>query len=54
MVAKLETAIAELEADLAAAQASGDPKKIKDLEENLASRRMFLDTAQKAAADFGG
>jgi hypothetical protein len=54
MVAKLETAIAELEADLAAAQASGDPKKIKDLEETLTSRRMFLDTAQKAAADFGG
>jgi hypothetical protein len=54
MVAKLETAIAELEADLAAAQASGDAKKIKNLEENLASRRMFLDTAQKAAADFGG
>jgi hypothetical protein len=53
MVAKLETAIADLEADLAAAQASGDAKKVKDIEENLASRRVFLDTAQKAAADFG-
>jgi hypothetical protein len=53
MVAKLETAIADLEADLAAARASGDAKKVKDIEENLASRRVFLDTAQKAAADFG-
>jgi hypothetical protein len=53
MVAKLESAIADLEADLATAQDSGDAKKIKDIEENLASRRVFLDTAQKAAADFG-
>ena len=53
MVAKLEQAIADLETELATAQASGDAKKIKDIEENLASRRMFLDTAQKAAADFG-
>jgi len=53
MVAKLESAIADLEADLATAQDSGDAKKVKDIEENLASRRVFLDTAQKAAADFG-
>jgi vacuolar-type H+-ATPase subunit I/STV1 len=53
MVAKLEKAIADLEADLAAAQAAGDAKKAKEIEENLASRRVFLDTAQKAAADFG-
>ena len=30
-----------------------DSKKVKDIEENLASRRAFLETAQKAAADFG-
>ena len=28
-------------------------KKVKDIEENLTSRRAFLDMAQKAAADFG-
>ncbi len=54
MVAKLERAIADLEADLAAAQSAGNPKKVKDIEENLASRRLFLDMALKAAADFGG
>jgi hypothetical protein len=53
MVSKLEAAIADLEADLAAAQASGNAKKVKDIEGNLASRRAFLETAQKAAADFG-
>lgn len=53
MVSKLQAAIADLEAELAAAQASGDARKTKDLEENLASRRSFLDMAQKAAADFG-
>jgi len=54
MIAKLEKAIADLEADLAAAQESGDKKRIKDAEENLASRRSFLEMAQKAASDFGG
>ena len=54
MVAKLESAIAEIEAELAAAQAAGDAKQAKALEENLASRRSFLEMAQKAAADFGG
>jgi vacuolar-type H+-ATPase subunit I/STV1 len=53
LVAKLEKAIADLEAELAAAQESGDKKRIKEAEENLASRRAFLDMAQKAAADFG-
>jgi hypothetical protein len=53
MVAKLEKAITDLEADLAAAQSAGDAKKVKDIEENLASRRSFLDMALKAAADFG-
>ncbi|HUQ00477.1 MAG TPA: DUF349 domain-containing protein [Aeromicrobium sp.] len=52
LVSKLEKAIADLEADLAAAQSSGDGKKAKDIEDNLASRRAFLDMAQKAAADF--
>jgi len=54
MISKLEKAIADLEADLAAAQESGDKKRIKDVEENLASRKSFLEMAQKAASDFGG
>jgi hypothetical protein len=54
MNSKLEKAIADLEADLAAAQESGDKKRIKDVEENLASRKSFLEMAQKAATDFGG
>ncbi len=54
LVSKLEKAIADLEADLAAATSAGDAKKVKDIEENLASRRSFLDMALKAAADFGG
>ena len=54
MITKLEKAIADLEADLAAARESGDKKRIKDAEENLASRKSFLEMAQKAASDFGG
>jgi hypothetical protein len=53
MVAKLEKAIEDLEAELAAAKESGDKKRIKDVEENLASRRSFLEMARKAATDFG-
>jgi len=53
MISKLEKAITDLEAELAAAHADGNAKKIKDAEENLASRRAFLDMAQKAASDFG-
>jgi hypothetical protein len=54
MVDKLEKAIADLEADLAAATDAGDKKKVKDIEENLASRKAFLDMAQKAASEFSG
>lgn len=52
MIAKLESAIAKVEADLAAARAAGQEKKIRELEENLESRRMFLETAKRASADF--
>jgi hypothetical protein len=52
MITKLEAAIAQVEADLEAARAKGDQKKVASLEENLASRRMFLETAKAAAADF--
>ncbi len=53
MISKLERAITDIEKDLEAARASGNEKKVKDLEENLASRQSFLDMAKRASADFG-
>jgi hypothetical protein len=52
MVAQLQAAIEKVEADLEKARAAGNQKKVADLEENLASRRAFLDTARKASAEF--
>ena len=52
MVSKLEAAIADVEADLAKAKAAGNEKKVKELEDNLASRQSFLEMAKKASADF--
>jgi hypothetical protein len=52
MVAKLEAAIAKVEADLTAAREAGDDRKIRELEENLASRQSFLDMAQRVSADY--
>lgn len=54
MVSKLEDAIAKVEADLEKAKASGNQKKIKELEENLASRQSFLEMAKRASADYSG
>lgn len=54
MVTKLETALAKIQADLESARAAGDEKRVKELEENLASRQQFLDLARKASADFSG
>jgi hypothetical protein len=54
MVSKLESALAKIQSDLETAKASGNEKKIKELEENLASRQQFLDLARKASADFSG
>jgi hypothetical protein len=54
MVAKLEAAIADVEADLEKARAAGNDKKIKDLEDNLASRQSFLEMAKRASQDYGG
>jgi len=53
MVSKLEAAISDIEADLEKARAAGNEKKVKDLEDNLASRQSFLDMAKRASADFG-
>jgi hypothetical protein len=54
MVAKLEKAIADVQKDLDAAHAAGNEKKIKELEENLASRQSFLEMARRAADEFSG
>ncbi|GAW49457.1 MULTISPECIES: DUF349 domain-containing protein [unclassified Nocardioides] len=54
MVSKLEAAIADVQADLEKARAAGNEKKVKELEENLASRQSFLEMAKRASADFSG
>jgi hypothetical protein len=54
MVTKLEDAIAKVEKDLDSARSAGDQKKVTELEENLASRRSFLEMAQRASADYSG
>jgi hypothetical protein len=52
LVAKLQDAITQVEAELDQARAAGDQKRIAALEDDLASRRAFLETAQRASADF--
>jgi hypothetical protein len=52
MVTKLREAIEKVEADLEKARSAGDEKKITELEENLASRRSFLEMAERASADY--
>ena len=54
MVSKLEAAIAQVEADLEKARAAGNEKKVKELEDNLASRQSFLEMAKRASADYSG
>jgi hypothetical protein len=54
MVGKLEAAIDDIEADLEKARSAGDQRKVAQLEENLASRRSFLDMARKASQEFSG
>jgi hypothetical protein len=54
MIAKLEDAIAKVQKDLDSARSAGDQKKVTELEENLVSRRSFLEMAQRASADYSG
>ncbi|WP_068124814.1 DUF349 domain-containing protein [Nocardioides massiliensis] len=54
MVTKLETAIADVEADLAKAREAGNAKKVAELEENLASRQAFLEMARRTSQEFSG
>ncbi|WP_246000231.1 DUF349 domain-containing protein [Nocardioides pocheonensis] len=53
MVTKLRDAITKLERDLDKARAAGNDKKVRDLESDLASRRSFLEMAERTAAEFG-
>jgi hypothetical protein len=52
MIHKLVDAIAQVEADLEKARAAGDTRKVSSLEENLESRKQFLEMAKRASADF--
>jgi Domain of Unknown Function (DUF349) len=52
MLGQLERAITDIETNLEKARAAGDDRKVKELEENLASRQQFLEMARKAASDF--
>ncbi|MFZ2504565.1 MAG: DUF349 domain-containing protein [Nocardioides sp.] len=52
MIAKLQQAIAKVEADLEVARAAGDERTVAKLEENLASRQMFLEAARRASDEF--
>lgn len=54
MVSKLQAAIEKVESDLEKARAAGNEKKVRELEENLESRRSFLEMAKRASADFSG
>jgi Domain of Unknown Function (DUF349) len=53
-VDQLESAIADLEEDLATARAAGKAKRVADAEASLAARREWLEQARKALKDFGG
>jgi hypothetical protein len=52
MVTQLQDAITKVEADLEKARAGGNEKRVRELEENLASRQSFLDMARKVSADY--
>jgi polyhydroxyalkanoate synthesis regulator phasin len=52
MVTKLRAAIDDLEDRLGKARAAGDDKRVRQAEEDLASRRAFLEMAEKTASEF--
>ncbi len=53
-VDQLESAIADLEADLKKAQDQGKAKRVAEAEAALSARREWLEQARKALQDFGG
>lgn len=52
MIGKLQRAIDEVGEKIAAAEAKGDTRKVKDLTKDLESKTAFLEMAKKAQADF--
>ena len=52
LLGQLERAISGLESDLERARAAGDDRTARRVEGDLASRRQFLEMAQKAASEF--
>ena len=52
MIGKLQKAIDDTRANLEKAEAAGDTKKVKKLQDDLASRESFLQMAEQAQADF--
>ncbi|KRB45737.1 ATPase [Terrabacter sp. Soil810] len=54
MVDQLERAVADLEDDLAKAEASGSASRIKKAREALDARQVWLDQARAGVAEFGG
>jgi hypothetical protein len=52
MIGKLQRAIDEVADKIAAAEAKGDDRKVKDLQADLDSKQAFLEMAKKAQADF--
>jgi hypothetical protein len=53
-VDQLQAGIADLTADIERARARGDQRRLRDLETALATRREWLEQAQRALSDFGG
>jgi hypothetical protein len=53
-VDQLESAIADLESDLATAREAGKPTRVAAAEASLSARREWLEQARKALKDFGG
>ena len=54
MVDQLERAVADLQDDLAKAEASGSASKVKKAREALEARQVWLDQARAGVAEFGG
>ncbi|MCU1538668.1 MAG: hypothetical protein JWP82_3019 [Humibacillus sp.] len=54
MVDQLERAVADLEDDLAKAEASGNASKVKKAREALDARQVWLDQARAGVQEFGG
>jgi hypothetical protein len=51
-VSQLEAALTSLEADLEAAKAAGDQRRVSKVESDIAARRMWLEGARSALSEF--